>query len=112
MDLNIVKFTTAHVFGHQDVSTPYDQLSRKAQMNVRMDSLAKIANTQVKNGSLIPPASSHHPLGFLPVSVNNRQTHHQLSHNLYSMISEKITHQWWLSKGRYAVDDIGISSTA
>ena len=106
LNLGIVSIQSSHVYGHQDSYTPYDQLSRAAQMNVRMDTLAKIANEQVKNGTLQAPISSQHPLGFKSVTIQGRHTHHQLNTVLYSHISEKIMHQWWLSKGRYTLEDI------
>ena len=75
-------------------------------MNVRMDWLAKFASQQVKNKLIVPPKSSHHPLGFSPVTIHNRTIPHELGKSIYNVIAEKISHQWWLSKGRYNLNDI------
>ena len=106
LKLGIVSISFQHVYAHQDSTVPYEDLPREAQMNVRMDALAKTANRLVKQGSLHPPRVSNHPLGFLPVSVDNRWIHHQAKDMIYSFLSEKITHQWWLTKGRYTLQDI------
>ena len=106
LQLKIINIKHQHVYAHQDNNKDYDELPRMAQMNVRMDWLAKFASQQVKNKLIVPPKSSHHPLGFSPVTIHNRTIPHELGKSIYNVIAEKISHQWWLSKGRYNLNDI------
>ena len=106
LKLKIITINHKHVYAHQDENKDYDDLPRLAQMNVRMDWLAKFASKQVQNKQIFPPKSSHHPFGFKSISIHNRTIPHEIGKSLYDAIAEKITHQWWLSKGRYNINDI------
>ena len=50
LNLDIVQVQASHVYGHQDNTTSYENLDRRAQINVRMDTLAKLGNCQVQVG--------------------------------------------------------------
>ena len=104
--LNVVKYYTHHVYGHQDDTCNYESLPRLAQMNVRMDGLAKLARQLVEDSQLLPPQTSAHPLGFLPAQVHGTNIPHEYTDSIYSEISTKTAHQWWLTKGRYRLADI------
>ena len=104
--LNLIKINHRHVYAHQDDDKDYEDLPRLAQMNVRMDWLAKFASSQIIEKHIVPPKSSHHPLGFIAVTVHGKVIPHQIKHDIYNAISEKLTHQWWISKGRYNIHDI------
>ena len=47
--LKRVTIIPKHVYGHQDQHTAYEDLDRDAQMNVRMDGLAKMARALVED---------------------------------------------------------------
>ena len=101
-----MKITYEHVQAHQDDITEYSQLGRMAQMNVRMDWLAKSASQLVHNKILSPPKISAHPLGFATISVNDYHIPHQASTLIYERISGHILDKWWITKGRYKLEDI------
>ena len=103
--LNIIHIIPVHISRHQDLSTKYDDLPRLAQMNVYMDCPAKIACSLVKEGHLVPLQHSSHPLGFLPVTALGNVLHHEYNITLYSAIANKNTHNWWLTKGHYKLED-------
>ena len=106
LNLNKLQVTYEHVEAHQDSSLPYDELSRLAQMNVRMDWLAKTASQLVQDNILPVPDKYKHPLSFAQVSVDNINIPHQISDLLYENLSRNILDQWWLTKGRYHINDI------
>ena len=103
--LNIIHIIPVHISRHQDLSTKYDDLPWLAQMNVHMDCLTKTACSLVKEGHLVPLQHSSHPLGFLPVTALGNVLHHEYNITLYSAIANKNTHNWWLTKGHYKLED-------
>ena len=104
--LGLLNVTPKYVKAHQDEHIPYESLDRLSQMNVRMDWLAKVANQQVKNGTIPFTNTSTHPMGFTQISVQGQYVPHQLTTSIYSILSNKTLHQWWLSKGKYRLNDI------
>ena len=106
LKLNLFSTSPKYVKAHQDDTIQYDKLDRMSQMNVRMDWMAKVANQAVKDGKIPLTKQSHHPLGFAKVTIRGQYVEHQLSSSLYEKITEKSVHQWWLSKGKYSLQDI------
>ena len=106
LELQKVSITFEHIKSHQDDNTDYHHLSRLAQMNVRMDWLAKKAAHLVAEGILSPPSTSFHPCGFTQVYFSNTPIHHRLSDLLYSHVSGNILDNWWITKGKYRLQDI------
>ena len=106
LELQKVSITFEHIKSHQDDNMDYQHLSRLAQMNVRMDWLAKKAAHLVAEGILSPPTTSSHPFGFTQVYFSKTPIHHRLSDLLYSHVSGNILDNWWITKGKYQLQDI------
>ena len=106
LKLKRVNITWEHIKAHQDDVKDMDSLSRLEQLNVQMDGLAKWGAMMVIEGKMHQPTSSDHPFGFLPVAVNNSPVLHEMSSTLYSHIADIKSHQWWLTKKRYNIQDI------
>jgi hypothetical protein len=106
----LLQFQIEHVYGHQDDNTPYQELSRPAQLNVDADSYASNFLQQGKQGSYIPFPSN--PIDLYvngQIITRNHKTHIRhaaLSQNLREYLIKKFKWStnipdliWWQVHG-------------
>lgn len=96
-----LKIHPVHVRGHQDSKESFSNLSRLAQMNVRMDYLAKEALITLEDKAfMFQDKFEPHPFSTQIIWYKDEIIHHNTAKSLYKKImGEKLKH-YWIERGR------------
>jgi len=98
-----LQITGHHVKGHQDDHVDLQLLSHPARLNVEMDKLAKAywlhLTTQTPSNTM--PEPIQHPIQGEKWQIWNgdQKVVDPSTDNLYGLIQNPITHQWWIRNG-------------
>jgi exonuclease III len=93
-----IKVRSIYVKAHQDDEKQFHQLDRPAQLNTKMDLLAKETATSQHTNYQIDYNS--HYMSFPPIMYKNLPIQHKTIDRLYFLLSSEKIMQYWKDKGR------------
>ena len=91
-----LKFTSTHVYSHQDKNTPEHLLPPKVQLNIKMDRLAKSYALQLINTSQLQFSFNKHYASFMHLQWRNKVILQNGFTELYQYISHEKMQQYWI----------------
>ena len=95
-----VTLTVSHVKAHQDDLGHTSFLSKQAQLNIKVDKLAR-ESLFYNNGKVDLTSYQLHPESFLPVYFHDICITSDLSKSIYTAITSENIHHYWQQKSRY-----------
>jgi hypothetical protein len=96
-----ITISPEHVKGHQDDNIKYSQLNRPAQLNTKMDVLAK-ETAKSPHLQYDIDYDSHH-MALPTILYKGQEIQHQTTDTLYNSITGDNIDNYWISKNRFSL---------
>ena len=96
-----ISIQACHIRAHQDEDKPYSSLSHEAQLNIRMDFVAKKALAQYAQCPTHTTNFPVHPMSLICPKVRGKRVFHQMLTDLYKNIATDKLEEDWMAMGRF-----------